>query len=285
MSLECIDFSTVDFDSWFEDVFGKQLVNVITIGKFFGKSKEDCVASIRRNIKLYKGQFFEYEFQKPQLSDSQPEKINRGRKPKSYYLTRDGCLTFADNLNYNEYDGDREKFIVSFKRAIIKTAGKVIDGELVQVDTPPVIEKIKEKRHEGTHLNKQVARCVKDWLMPDYARKGLNPHDAFPDEHRAINTIVNGEHEKDLKNKLNSDGLDVHNTAKTSEISLIEAGIVENERRWTITRRVIDNLYPMRNERCLKLNEKELMLIKRGCNENQTSLFNFNQRKQIGSSI
>lgn len=157
-------------------------------------------------------------------------------------------------------------------------------GELVQVDAPPVIQKIKEKRDEGTSLNKQIGRCVKDWLMPDYARHGKNPHSAFSDEHRAINTIVNGEHEADLKNKLNSDGLDIHNYTKISEIALIEAGIVDNETRWNISKRVVDNLYPMRHEKSLKLNDREIALVKRGCSENQRSLFNFNSRKQIQGS-
>jgi len=208
-------------------------------------------------------------------------------KPHEYvFLTEEGQERTLLEVNTSGMNNKEVAARINQRKdEMVSVFVKFKRGELVQVDAPPVIEKIKEKRDEGTHLNKQVARCVKDWLMPDYARKGLNPYTAFSDEHRGINSIVNGEHEKDLKNKLNSDGLDVHNTAKTSEISLIEAGIVDNERRWTITRRVIDNLYPMRHEKPLKLNEKELLLIKRGCNENQTSLFNFNQRKQIGSSI
>lgn len=158
-------------------------------------------------------------------------------------------------------------------------------GELEQIETP-VIQKIQEKRDIGTNLSKQIGRVVKEYLMPEYVRKGLNPHTAFSREHRAINTITNGKHEADLKNKLNSDGLDVQNAAKLLEVGFIESGLYDDETRWGNTERTINIVYPNRFNERIKLNEKELTLIKRGCTETQRSLGEFNpSQKRISGAV
>lgn len=158
-------------------------------------------------------------------------------------------------------------------------------GELEQIETP-VIKKIQEKRDIGTNLSKQIGRVVKEYLMPEYVRKGLNPHTAFSREHRAINTITNGKHEADLKNKLNSDGLDVQNAAKLLEVGFIEAGLYDDETRWGNTEKTINIVYPNRFNERIKLNEKELTLIKRGCTETQRSLGEFNpSQKRISGAV
>lgn len=147
-------------------------------------------------------------------------------------------------------------------------------GELQQI-APPNIKQIEEKRKEGTTLNKEVARLVKEKLIPEYSRIGLNPKSAFSREHRAINIITNGEHEADLKNKLNSSGLDIHSASKISEIALLEANLLDDDTRWNITGGIIDRMYPNRHEEQIKLSEREISLIKRGCTENQKAISDF----------
>lgn len=154
-------------------------------------------------------------------------------------------------------------------------------GELSHVDSPPIINKIAEKRKDGTDLSKQVRKWVAKRIAPRYAAAGKNIHCAFATEFTKINEIAAGYHEKDLKNKLNSEGLDAQNATKITDIAYLRIGMVDDEERWGNVEGMMDDMYPGRKEKTLKLNERELALIKRGCTESQKSLSEFRHRKSI----
>jgi hypothetical protein len=151
-------------------------------------------------------------------------------------------------------------------------------GELIPA---PVIDKIYEKRDLSTTLSKQVAHMVNEKIVPRYRKQGENPHLAFSKENREINTITAGEHEPDMKNLLNSSGLDIHIATKISDITLLEADVLEDNTRWTKLKKIVDGLYPNRMEKQLKLNEREMALIKRGCTKDQKSLFEFRASRHL----
>ena len=151
-------------------------------------------------------------------------------------------------------------------------------GELIQ---PPIIDKITEKRNASTNLSKQVARVVNEKIVPLYRRRGENPHLAFSRENRAINEITAGEHETDMKNQLNSNGLDIQIATKISDLTLIKADVLHDETRWDKLKSVIDGLYPNREKEELKLTDREKALLKRSCSVDQTSLFEFKSESQL----
>lgn len=202
----------------------------------------------------------------------------------AYFITHEGMNRAITEIQTSRMNDEESIEFINHKRDEMARVFTLYErGELEQIEAP-VIKKIQEKRDVGTNLSKQIGRVVKEYLMPEYARKGLNPHTAFSREHRAINTITNGEHEADLKNKLNSDGLDVQNAAKLLEVGFIEAGLYDDETRWGNTERTINIVYPNRFNERIKLNEKELTLIKRGCTESQKSLGDFRQQKRIAGA-
>lgn len=199
----------------------------------------------------------------------------------AYFITHEGMNRAITEIQTSRMDDEKSIEFINIKRDEMARVFTLYEqGELEQIEAP-VIKKIQEKRDIGTNLSKQIGRVVQEYLMPEYVRKGMNPYTAFSREHRAINTITNGEHEADLKNKLNSDGLDVQNAAKLLEVGFIEAGMLDDETRWGNTERTINTVYPNRFNERIKLNDREMALIKRGCTENQMSLGNFRTQKRI----
>jgi hypothetical protein len=149
-------------------------------------------------------------------------------------------------------------------------------GELV---IPADIKQISSKRDLSTDLSKQVARAVNENIVPLYRERGENPHLAFSRENRAINEITAGKHEPDMKNKLNSTGLDVQITTKVADITCMKAKILNDTVRWEHVKDVVDTIHPDRLSQNLKISEREIALLSRKCDEKQTTLGSYIQER------
>jgi hypothetical protein len=199
-----------------------------------------------------------------------------------YFLTDEGYNRMILEINTS---GMKDKEIAARidrrKDEIAEVFTKYRRGELIPVNAPPAIDKIEEKRKNGTGLTDQVKKWVTKRIVPRYISTGKNIHKAYSTEFTKINEITAGYHERDLKNKLNSTGLDIQNATKLADVTCLKVGVVDDEIRWKNVEEIIDDMYPDRFEDQIRLNEREMALIKRGCTKDQKSLFEFRQTKQI----
>jgi hypothetical protein len=143
------DFLTVNntvFNTWFEIVNGKELVNLKRLAEAFGKSNKDCIEILTKSQELFKGTHFEFSGMIPQNSQNPLNGKHAGGRPqKDHYLTRDGCLAFINLLDYNRYDPDVSRFIIEFQKWLIKTAGERIDGKLISSEYVPIAPVLKDQ--------------------------------------------------------------------------------------------------------------------------------------------
>lgn len=192
------------------------------------------------------------------------------------FLTEEGWYRAIQGIGTDSMDNQKVAANIDrLKDEMASIYAKYRRGEFIPVSTPLNIHKIQEKRDSVTNLNKQVGSLVEKKLCPIYRERNENPQKAFSNEHRALNEIVTGVHERDQKNKLNSTGLDVSIATRISDITLLKADILDDATRWGNVKEVVDDLYPDRDPSTLKLSDREQALIQRGCDETQKSLFEF----------
>jgi len=257
------DFITVNstvFNSWFETIQGKELVNIKRLAEAFDKEEKHCIEIVTENTKIFIGEHFEFSRQKTG---------KRGRPEKDHYLTRDGCLAFLNRLDYNRYDPVISNFIIEFQKWIVSTAGKVIDGKL----TPAQNLKLNytEERVAASDNHKLLMASVKKYEAPKYPSKSHLPYQR---ESRAINEDVAGVHIKGLNDKLNSVGLRIKNEAYVADRALMEVGI-PFETRHPVVRRVLDSSYPRRELTDMLMSTEQRARISNKCPESQRGISDF----------
>ena len=263
---------TVDnFDSWFEWINGKYLVNVKRLAKEFGKTEDDCIKILTRNPELFKGEHFEFT---PKMSVNSESALNQkrksGRPQKDHYLTRDGCLAFVNRLDYNRYDADISNFIIRFQKWLIKTAADVIDGKVFQTYVRPVLWN--KEREESKSNHKICMAYVKTYEVP--RGHWINPREPYQRESREINVDVAGVHIRGLSDKLSASGLRIKNDAYITDMALMEAGI-EFEPRHQIVKNVLDTTYQIRHIEDMLLTTTEQARIRKQIPECQTGISDF----------
>jgi hypothetical protein len=261
----------VKFDSWFERVDDKDLVNIKRLAEAFNKLEDDCIKIVTRSPKLFKGEHFEFTGKMSVKSDNaQNPKPTRGRPQKDHYLTRDGCLVFLNRLDYNRYDPDISEFIIRFQKWLIKTASDVLDGNLIHSHVKPLIWS--QEREESKSNHKICMIYVKTYEVP----KGhwTNSREPYQRESREINVDVVGVHIKGLSDKLSASGLRIKNDAYITDMALMEAGI-EFENRHQIVKNVLDTTYQTRHIEDLLLTTTEQARIRKQIPECQTGIYDF----------
>lgn len=267
------DFITVNstvFDSWFETIEGKDLVNIKRLAQAFDKTEDHCIEIVLKSRDLFKEEHFEFTRQNRVNSDSAPiEKRKRGRPQKDHYLTRDGCLAFLNRLDYNRYDPVISNFIIEFQKWIVRTAGQVIDKKLVPVATSQL--NYIEERIGASDRHNLLMAAVKQFEAPKYPNKSREPYQR---ESRAVNIDVTGVHIHDTNNLLNSVGLHIKNEAYDARRVLIFAG-VDYEHRNVVVRQYLDATYPNREIEDMLLTVEQKARISRKCPASQRGIGDF----------
>lgn len=261
----------ISFDSWFEIIEGHEVVNIKRLASAFDKTEDDCIKTLIRNRELFKGDHFEFSgIMSVNSQTGANQKRSRGRPRKEHYLTRNGCLMFVSQLEYQSYEEGTRKFIVAFKRWLTATAGKVLDGQLAPADSGKYIWS--EERNTAKSNHKLCMSYVKQFEVPKYP--GVNPREIYKRESRAINEDVAGTHISQLSDKMNASGLHAKNEAYVADMALIEAG-VDFGTRHPIIKSVLDASYP---GRCLcnyLLTDSEKARVKKNLPESQKGLADF----------
>ena len=274
-SIQSVSPEEINFDSWFEVIEGKRLVNIQKLANAFEKTEKDCIEIIRNGLELFEGDHFEFSGLMPEKSHTyhtfQNQKRSRGRPQKHHYLTRNGCLMFVSQLEYQAYEEGVRKFIIAFKRWLTKTGGDVLDGKLVR--TEKTLSYHEERLNAATH-HKHLSALLTQKIIP-ILPKSINPRTVYQQESRMLNEVSIGEHIHRSNDKLNQTGLHAKNTAYTSDITLLEAGITNHSFRRDTVQHVVDRLYPDRNKNDMLLTDQEKARLVRKCPDSQRGISDF----------
>lgn len=264
---ELVVNSTI-FKSWFETIDGKELVNVKRLAEAFGKTEDDSIKLITRTHELFIGDHFEFTGVVSVKSECAPiAKPRRGRPQKDHYLTRNGCLMFVSQLEYQSYSDETKEFIVSFKRWLTQTAGRVMDGKLI---SPPNMDKLSytDARRSVSDGHKELMQAVKEHEAPNFPGNSRYPYQR---ECIAINEDVAGVHVKGINDQLNTDGLRIKNYACVADIALIEGG-VDFTARHPVVKKVLNRYFPTRSLPEMTMTPEEKARLARKCPETQKSI-------------
>ena len=185
-SLTQMNFVDDDFASWFETRGGKELINIKVLATAFDKSEHSCIKIVTKNVALFIGDHFEFtSLMDVNSKNALNPKIGVGRHRKDHYLTRNGCLMFIAQLDYNRYENERKDLIVLFKRWLVTTAGDVIDGKSASENLFFDPANLKNKPKEIAKDN-NLRRTL-------FVKKVREAHPSSPNTFRRLNELAHND--------------------------------------------------------------------------------------------
>lgn len=242
---------------------GEQLIPVKVLSDYFGIELRSANQAISRNRELFTDKIVKIKTDGLKESD---HILGSNYRMKSFdCFTIAGALQWVNLLSHTMYSGERRETIVKMKNWLVDLGASVIQGKpLGQIERGEV-------RVISTELTNRIKELLKEKIVDRY-EDGRNHDHIYSNEFRMLNKATIGEHKKGMKETLNASGLQVHNTGQIADIALLNADVLNYEKRKESITLTTGMVYGSINKASLRLTEQEQARLTRNCSRTQKGL-------------
>lgn len=242
---------------------GEQLIPVKTLANHFGIELKTANQIIGRKRDLFVDKVVKLNTER--ISSPGHNLLPDSRMKSFDCFTIAGALQWVNLLSHTMYSGERRETIVKMKNWLVDLGASVIQGKpLGQIERGEV-------RVISTELTNRIKELLKEKIVDRY-EDGRNHDHIYSNEFRMLNKATIGEHKKGMKETLNASGLQVHNTGQIADIALLNADVLNYEKRKESITLTTGMVYGSINKASLRLTEQERARLTRNCSRTQKGL-------------
>lgn len=243
---------------------GQQLIPVKVFADYFGISLKRANEIISRNRSLFVDKVVKLKTEAVLASGRRGIYTNYRLKTVDCF-TIAGSLQWVNLLAHDQYFDERRDVIVKMKNWLVDLGASVIQGKpLGQVDRGEV-------RVISSELTKKIKDLLKEKIVSKY-EDGKDHSHIYQNEFKMLNRVAIGEHQRGMKETLNSAGLQVHNTGQVADIALLHADVLNYEKRKSAVAATVNMVHASVDRATLRLTDEERGRVKRNLPKSQSKL-------------